>query len=48
MLCCFSLCKILQEYELLCAEVEDTQNRLAFLDGGAVLNLPLFYLEGIY
>ena len=28
------------------AEVEDTHHRLAFLDGGAVLNLPLFYLEG--
>lgn len=28
-------------------EVEDTHHRLAFLDGGAVLNLPLFYLEGV-
>ncbi|KAG8375617.1 hypothetical protein BUALT_Bualt10G0119000 [Buddleja alternifolia] len=27
--------------------VEDTRNRLAFLDGGAVLTLPLFYLEGV-
>ena len=29
-------------------EVEDTHRRLAFLEGSAVLNLPLFYLEGIY
>lgn len=28
------------------SDVEDTHNRLAFLDGGAVLNVPLFYLEG--
>ncbi|KAJ6406416.1 hypothetical protein OIU84_010022 [Salix udensis] len=28
-------------------EVEDTHHRLAFLDGGAVLNLPLFFLEGV-
>ncbi|KAF3631473.1 hypothetical protein FXO37_27943 [Capsicum annuum] len=28
-------------------DVEDTHNRLAFLDGGAVLNVPLFYLEGV-
>ncbi|CAK9167498.1 unnamed protein product, partial [Ilex paraguariensis] len=28
-------------------EVEDTHNRLAFLEGGAVLSLPLFYLEGV-
>ena len=28
-------------------EVEDTHRRLAFLEGSAVLNLPLFYLEGI-
>ncbi|KAG6739421.1 hypothetical protein POTOM_057017 [Populus tomentosa] len=28
-------------------EVEDTHHRLAFLDGGAILNLPLFYLEGV-
>ncbi|XP_051129638.1 uncharacterized protein LOC127250401 [Andrographis paniculata] len=27
--------------------VEDTHNRVAFLDGGAVLTLPLFYLEGV-
>nr|DAD48867.1 TPA_asm: hypothetical protein HUJ06_018804 [Nelumbo nucifera] len=27
-------------------EVEDTHRRLAFLDGGAILNLPMFYLEG--
>lgn len=27
-------------------EVEDTHHRLAFLDGGAVWALPLFYLEG--
>lgn len=27
-------------------DVEDTHNR-AFLDGGAVLNVPLFYLEGV-
>lgn len=30
------------------AEVDDTRHRSAFWDGGAVLNLPLFYLEGIY
>lgn len=28
-------------------EVEDTHNRLAFLDGGSILNVPLFYLEGV-
>lgn len=28
-------------------DVEDTHNRLAFLNGGAVLTLPLFYLEGV-
>ncbi|KAJ8539617.1 hypothetical protein K7X08_013869 [Anisodus acutangulus] len=28
-------------------DVEDTHNRLAFLDGGAVLTVPLFYLEGV-
>nr|XP_016450268.1 PREDICTED: uncharacterized protein LOC107775101 [Nicotiana tabacum] len=28
-------------------DVEDTHNRLSFLDGGAVLNVPLFYLEGV-
>ncbi|KAK9273581.1 hypothetical protein L1049_018391 [Liquidambar formosana] len=28
-------------------EVEDTHHRLAFLDGGAILTLPLFYLEGV-
>ncbi|WCJ29491.1 ATP-dependent protease La (LON) domain protein [Euphorbia peplus] len=28
-------------------ETENTHNRLAFLDGGAIFNLPLFYLEGI-
>jgi hypothetical protein len=27
--------------------VEDTHGRMAFLEGGAILNLPLFYLEGI-
>lgn len=29
------------------SDVEDTHNRLAFLDGGAILTLPLFYLEGM-
>lgn len=28
-------------------EVEDTHGRIAFLDGGAILNLPMFYLEGV-
>ncbi|XP_031277762.1 uncharacterized protein LOC116136196 [Pistacia vera] len=28
-------------------EVEDTHHRMAFLEGGAVLTLPLFYLEGV-
>lgn len=28
-------------------EVDDTHHRMTFLDGGAVLNLPLFYLEGV-
>ncbi|KAI4337518.1 hypothetical protein L6164_015924 [Bauhinia variegata] len=28
-------------------EVEDTHNRTVFLDGGAILNLPLFYFEGV-
>lgn len=27
-------------------EVDDTHGRLSFLDGGAILNLPMFYLEG--
>lgn len=27
-------------------DVDDTHHRISFLDGGAVLNLPLFYLEG--
>ncbi|XP_041990596.1 uncharacterized protein LOC121741773 [Salvia splendens] len=27
--------------------VEDTHSRMAFLDGGAVLTLPLYYLEGV-
>lgn len=31
---------------LLATEVEDTHHRVAFLDGGAILNLPIFYLEG--
>ncbi|KAL4560283.1 hypothetical protein LXL04_032433 [Taraxacum kok-saghyz] len=28
-------------------EVEDTHNRLAFLEGGVILHVPLFYLEGV-
>ncbi|KAI4316084.1 hypothetical protein L6164_024100 [Bauhinia variegata] len=28
-------------------EVDDTHHRTAFLDGGAILNLPLFYFEGV-
>ncbi|CAN0907271.1 Protein cereblon [Linum grandiflorum] len=28
-------------------EVDDTHNRLAFLNGGAIITLPLFYLEGV-
>ncbi|XVF35404.1 hypothetical protein REPUB_Repub18cG0142500 [Reevesia pubescens] len=28
-------------------EVDDTRHRSAFLEGGAILNLPLFYLEGV-
>ncbi|XP_023538065.1 uncharacterized protein LOC111798942 [Cucurbita pepo subsp. pepo] len=28
-------------------EVEDAHHRMAFLDGGAVLNIPVFYLEGV-
>ncbi|KAJ9559008.1 hypothetical protein OSB04_013622 [Centaurea solstitialis] len=27
--------------------VEDTHNRLSFLDGGVILHVPLFYLEGV-
>lgn len=27
-------------------EVEDTRHRVAFLDSGAILTLPLFFLEG--
>lgn len=27
-------------------EVEDTHHRMAFLEGGAIFTLPLFYLEG--
>lgn len=29
------------------SEVEDTPNRTAFVDGGTVLKIPLFYLEGL-
>lgn len=32
---------------LVCLDVEDTHHKTAFLDGGAVLNLPLFCLQGI-
>lgn len=28
-------------------EVEDTRHRVAFLDSGAILTLPLFFLEGV-
>lgn len=28
-------------------DVEDTHNRMAFLEGGAILTLPLFYLDGV-
>ncbi|XP_020696479.1 uncharacterized protein LOC110109640 [Dendrobium catenatum] len=28
-------------------EVDETHCRLAFLDGGAILNLPMFYLKGV-
>lgn len=28
-------------------DVDDTHSRLAFLDGGAIFNLPMFYLEGV-
>ncbi|XP_052170700.1 uncharacterized protein LOC127786946 [Diospyros lotus] len=28
-------------------EVEETNHRMAFLEGGAVLNLPLYYLQGV-
>ncbi|XP_006293919.2 uncharacterized protein LOC17889038 [Capsella rubella] len=28
-------------------EVEDTPNRISFVDGGTVLKIPLFYLEGV-
>lgn len=28
-------------------DVEDTHHRATLLDGGTVLNLPLFYLQGI-
>ncbi|WOK95706.1 hypothetical protein Cni_G04413 [Canna indica] len=28
-------------------EVDNTHGRLLFLDGGAILNLPMFYLEGV-
>ncbi|CAM8919701.1 unnamed protein product [Rhodiola kirilowii] len=28
-------------------DVEDTQRRLSFLDGGASVTLPIFYLEGV-
>lgn len=27
-------------------EVEDTHHRVSFLEGGAILDLPIFYLEG--
>jgi hypothetical protein len=27
-------------------EVDDTRRRFAFLNGGAVLSLPMFYLQG--
>lgn len=28
--------------------MEDTRHRTAFLDGGAILNIPLFCLQGFY
>lgn len=28
-------------------DVEDSRNRFSFLDGGAVIDIPLFYLEGV-
>ncbi|XP_024020743.1 uncharacterized protein LOC21389341 isoform X2 [Morus notabilis] len=28
-------------------EVEDTHHRVSFLEGGAILDLPIFYLEGV-
>lgn len=28
-------------------DVEDTHHRVAFLEGGAILNLPIFYLQGV-
>ena len=33
-------------YLLHLTDVEDTHHRVAFLEGGAILNLPMFYLEG--
>uniref|UniRef100_A0A6N2L0A8 Protein cereblon n=1 Tax=Salix viminalis TaxID=40686 RepID=A0A6N2L0A8_SALVM len=47
---CFQCILIeLGNYNIACVwqRVEDTHHRLAFLDGGAVLNLPLFFLEGV-
>lgn len=28
-------------------EIDETHGRFAFLDGGAILNLPMFYLQGV-
>ncbi|KAL6614538.1 hypothetical protein ACP70R_036808 [Stipagrostis hirtigluma subsp. patula] len=37
----------LQGHTSLEAEVDDTQDRVAFLDGGKILNLPMFYLQAV-
>lgn len=37
----------LQAHTYLEAKVKGTQGKYAFLDGGIVLNLPMFYLQGV-
>lgn len=44
---CSSEVSRVHEITLHATEVEDTHRRMAFLEGGAIMNLPLFYLEGI-
>ncbi|RDX69160.1 Protein cereblon, partial [Mucuna pruriens] len=44
---CAFFCNALVLLRCLLADVEDTRHRTAFLDGGAILNLPLFCLQGV-
>jgi hypothetical protein len=41
---CYASCIVLKSVYV--TEVDDTRRRFAFLNGGAVLSLPMFYLQG--